>query len=134
MAKINDLSLAASCGNELQRICHERAAASGWWTNLETGTPYSPQDIRKMVPNKLMLTVSELAEAMEADRKGLKDSHLPHRDGVEVELADAAIRIFDLAGALGFDLGSALAEKLAYNAKREDHKLAARAGTNGKAY
>ena len=37
---------------------------------------------------------------------------------VEVELADAVIRIADLAGALGLDLGGAIAEKLEYNRNR----------------
>lgn len=52
----------------------------------------------------------------------------------EVELADAVIRIFDLAGAYGMDLGGAIAEKLAYNAHRADHKPEARAAAGGKAY
>ena len=43
---------------------------------------------------------SELSEALEADRKGLMDSHLPHRDGREVEFADLIIRVLDTACAL----------------------------------
>lgn len=42
------------------------------------------------------------AEAMEGERKGLMDDHLPHRPMAEVELADALIRLFDYAG--GFAL------------------------------
>ena len=49
-------------------------------------------------------------------------------------LADAVIRIFDLAGAYGMDLGGAIAEKLAFNQSRPDHKLAARMADGGKAY
>jgi hypothetical protein len=52
----------------------------------------------------------------------------------EVELADAAIRIFDLAGAMNFDIGGAIAEKLAFNASRADHKPEARKAQGGKAY
>ena len=63
-----------------------------------------------------------------------KDDHLPHRDMREVELADALIRIFDLAGAYDMDIGGALAEKMAYNARRPDHKPAARASAGGKTY
>ena len=82
----------------------------------------------------LMLMVSELAEAMEADRKGLVDDKLPHRIGLEVELADAAIRIFDTAGGEGLDVAGAMVEKLAFNAVRPDHKPENRAKDNGKKY
>jgi hypothetical protein len=51
---------------------------------------------------------------------------------IEVELADAVIRIADLAGALGLDLAGALIDKLAYNAKRPDHKVENRKAENGK--
>ena len=83
---------------------------------------------------KLMLVVSELAEAMEGDRKNLMDDKLPHRPMREVELADAIIRIFDLAGAYNMDLGGAVSEKLAFNAKRPDHKIENRMAEGGKAY
>jgi len=82
----------------------------------------------------LMLIVSEVAEAMEADRKGLMDDKLPHRSGLEVELADAVIRIFDLAGAKGLDIGNAIMEKILYNMSREDHKVENRMKAGGKKY
>lgn len=53
---------------------------------------------------------------------------------LEVELADAVIRIFDTAGGLGLDLPGALAEKLAYNARRQDHKPDARKAEGGKKF
>ena len=62
------------------------------------------------------------------------DDHLPHRKAVEVELADALIRIFDYAGDNDFDLGGALIEKLEYNKKREDHTHAARLAPGGKKF
>ena len=77
---------------------------------------------------------SELSEAMEAVRKSKMDDHLPHRLGVEVELADAVIRIMDYAGARGLDIGGAMAEKLAYNATRADHTAAARIADGGKRF
>lgn len=134
--KINDNKLAQSCGNELQRICHEAATLAGWWSCPKTGEPSTPEYIKaSLLPQKLLLIHSEISEACEADRKGLKDSHLPHRDGVEVELADAVIRCFDLAGALGYNLGDAIAEKMRYNAQRADHKMEARTESpNGKRY
>lgn len=121
-------------GLTIQTICHERAVTSGWWTDLKTDDLYSAQAIRDMVPTKLMLTVSELSEAMEAHRKNLMDDKLTDREGLEVELADALIRIYDLGGALGYDLGAAMAAKLQYNASRSDHTLAARKGAGGKTY
>lgn len=114
--------------------CHE--AAVNWWKNLDTGeltTSVYPEK-KVNVPEKLMLIVTELSEAMEADRKNLMDEHLPHRHGLEVELADALIRIADLAGGLGLDLAGAVAEKLEYNAKRADHKIENRKAAGGKAY
>jgi hypothetical protein len=44
------------------------------------------------------------------------------------------IRIADLAGALGLDLGGAIAEKLEFNATRPDHKPENRKLENGKKY
>lgn len=41
----------------------------------------------------------------------------------EVELADTILRICDLVGAVSYDLGGAIAEKLQYNAQRLDHEL-----------
>jgi NTP pyrophosphatase (non-canonical NTP hydrolase) len=81
-----------------------------------------------------MLIVSEVSEAMEGHRKNLPDDKLAHRPMVEVELADAVIRIFDLAGAKGYDIAGALVEKLQFNAKRADHKPENRAAEGGKAY
>ena len=107
---------------EWQQAVHENAKAHGF----HEGT--------LNVPEKLCLIHSEISEAMEGHRKGLPDDKLPHRPMIEVELADAIIRICDLAGALQLDLGGAIAEKLQYNATREDHKLENRTKDGGKAY
>ena len=121
----------ADAGYILQRECHGAASAAGWWT-AKDGTPV--QDNCYAFSNKLALIHSEISEAMEGDRKGLYDAHLPKRLMREVELADAVIRIFDLAGAYGMDLGAAIAEKMAYNLSRADHQPAARAAAGGKTY
>ena len=71
---------------------------------------------------------------MEGHRKSLMDDKLPHRPMLEVELADAVIRIFDMAGGLGLDVAGALVEKLAFNAQRADHKIENRQGEHGKKY
>lgn len=113
--------------NYLSELCHGLAIESGWWQEGDKENPLS-------IPSKLALVHSEVSEAMEAHRKDLNDDHLPNRKGFEVELADAVIRIMDLAGAYDLDLGGAIAEKLIYNTQREDHKLENRAKQNGKTY
>jgi NTP pyrophosphatase (non-canonical NTP hydrolase) len=125
----------ATAGKILQRICHDASIKAGWWSCPKTGERSSPEYIKaSLIPQKLLLIHTEISEATEADRTDSMDKHLPHRHGVEVELADAAIRIFDLAGALGFNLGDAIAEKMEFNARRADHKAEARSAKNGKRY
>lgn len=127
-------------GNALVRECHGASLAAGWWADLKTGHDFVTE-VRSgmrfgkaLVAEKLCLVHSEISEAMEGHRKGLMDDKLPHRSMIEVELADAVIRIADLAGALGLDLGGAIAEKMAFNAVRPDHKKENRAAEGGKAY
>lgn len=117
--------------NELCDEIHDRNVQAGWWTDLATGQ--SIVETRN-VGEMLCLVHSEISEAMEGHRKNLMDDKLPHRPMMEVELADALICIFDLAGAKKFDLGGAIAEKLAYNASRADHKPENRMKADGKKY
>lgn len=112
---------------ELVKICHGDAVKAGWYTAIHTGEP------KKLnVGERMALIHSEISEAFEAYRKNLMDDHLPDRKGIEVELADAVIRICDFAGAENLDLAGAIMEKLAYNRSRSDHKIENRLLENGK--
>lgn len=114
-------------GNLLTSACHNRSHNAGWWHDLNTG-----EKLRRNVPELLCLIHSEISEALEGFRKNLMDDKLKHRPMLEVELADAVIRIFDAAGGLGLDVAGAIADKMNYNATREDHKIENRKGEHGK--
>jgi NTP pyrophosphatase (non-canonical NTP hydrolase) len=91
--------------NELARLCETNARAHGFHT------PSSLTDIDGTLA-KLMLVVTEVAEAAEAVRRGDAE-HFPE------ELADILIRVFDLAGAMQLDLDAAVQAKMAKNVARE---------------
>lgn len=113
--------------NDAANQIHTAAKDKGFWdSERETGT-------------LLMLCVSELSEALEADRKDRvanlqtfekrQEYQLDHpfkecfekyiKDTFEDELADTVIRILDLCGARGIDLEKHINLKLKYNATRE---------------
>ena len=100
-----------------------------WWKEDENGELLPRND-----GELIALMHSELSEALEGIRKDKMDDHLPHRKAVEVELADAVIRILDYAGAHNLDIGGAIAEMLAYNVKRADHKIENRNKPGGKKF
>ena len=103
--------------NECAKDCHEAAVKGGWWHDSEG------RKKDRNVGELLCLIHSEISEAMEGARKGLMDTHLKHKSMMEVELADAIIRIFDLAESKNFNLGQTIYEKLEYNRSRADHKI-----------
>jgi NTP pyrophosphatase (non-canonical NTP hydrolase) len=90
------------------------------------------------IPEKLMLLVTEIAEAMEAYRKmELKflgvlqrnlienkpiiledDNSLKAHKNFQEELADTLIRLLDLTASLGIDIEAPIAEKMAVNELR----------------
>lgn len=143
--------------NELSADIHQANVEAGWWTDIKfdekiaslkalglseeqiegvtkaLGVTRSLIGIRN-IGEVLCLIHSEISEAMEGHRKNLMDDKLPHRKMVEVEVADALIRVFDLAGSMGMDLGGAIAEKRLFNAKRSDHKIENRLKDDGKKY
>lgn len=76
---------------ELQTKIHDQNKAVGWWDNPR---PFS---------TFVCLFHSELSEAMEGDRKGLMDDHLPKYPMFQVELADFVIRCLDWLGQAHYD-------------------------------
>lgn len=114
--------------NEMQKIVFHNTVKAGWWE-----LPTKQEEIEDLIIfSKLGLIHSEISEAFEGYRKDKMDNHLPNRKEVEVELADAIIRILDLAEALNLKVGSALLEKMLYNKTRADHKLENRQKEGGK--
>lgn len=126
---MRDNKLTRDCTRILIEACHEPAVAAGWWSDLETG-----KRKERNIGEMLCLIHSEISEAMEGARKNLMDDKIPHRPMLEVELADAIIRIMDMAGGLDLDIGGALVEKLDYNATRPDHKISNRKKKGGKTF
>lgn len=113
--------------NDYRDQCH--AANQKWWTDIYTGFPIS-----RNKGELLMLVVSEIAEAMEGERKDLMDDKIPSRKMAEVEIVDALIRLFDYAGGFGYDLQGAFEDKMKFNATRKDHSHEARKHEGGKKF
>ncbi len=96
-----------SAFKEVQRAVHANAVQKGFWhANSDVGC-------------KIALIHSELSEAIEYIRNGDgPDDKLPNRRGGEVELADAIIRIMDLAEYMRYDIAGALLAKHEFNRNR----------------
>lgn len=116
--------------NVLNKLCEAvHRANQRWWHDPATGA-----SVQRNVGEMLALVHSEISEALEGDRKNLMDDKLPDIDMFTVELADAVIRIFDIAGAHCPRFGEAFVRKMAYNAVRVDHTNEARLAEGGKKY
>lgn len=81
--------------NDRAKIVHQ--ANIKWWEDIDTGAP-----IKRNKWELLALAVSEVAECLEGERKGLMDDKLPHRKMAEVEMADTYIRLLDVSA--GFNI------------------------------
>ena len=92
-----------------------------WQTSENHGFHNGEENLS--VPVKLMLIVSEAAEALEEYRASkpvsYRNATKPDKpEGIAAELADIIIRVGDLAEILGFDLQEAVFEKMNYNDSR----------------
>ena len=100
--------------NSLIALCHGLAVEGGWWNDPTTGSQRDRND-----GELICLMHSELSEALEADRKNItSDDKIPDFTGVEAELADTIIRIFDFAGFHQLRLAEALVAKMHVNLER----------------
>lgn len=122
----HDDSVVHAC-RVLTNACFEVNENAGWHHDIETGD-------RKIAGygDYIALIHSELSESFEAYRKRLNDDHLPDYPGQWVEIADALIRVFDMLGVFGVDVGEIVKRKLAYNQSRADHKPENRRKDGGK--
>jgi NTP pyrophosphatase (non-canonical NTP hydrolase) len=98
--------------SQLCKIVHENAVLKGFHKEDVTA---------QAISSKMMLLVTECAEAIEDVRSGAINESIDSTGkplGLPSELADIAIRLFDLAEWLEIDLEGAIERKIAYNAKR----------------
>lgn len=103
--------------NDFQKECYQVASEHGFWAGM------SSYPIGLIIGQKLALIHSEVSEALEELRKNQLFSLIYYREdgkpeGFRFELADAVIRIFDLAEWCGVDMESAMREKMEFNKTR----------------
>jgi NTP pyrophosphatase (non-canonical NTP hydrolase) len=104
--------------NLMQDAVHTTATKSEFWHHgVGENAHYNPAEHNKS--EKIMLMVSELAEAQDGLRHGNPASDkIPVYSNVEEELADCVIRIMDFAAAYDFDVAGAIIAKNEMNKSR----------------
>ncbi len=93
--------------NKFSQDAHGTAVSKGWYDQQREG------------PELLALIHSEVSECLEALRKGdPPDRYCPEHGNAVIELADVFIRVADMAGFYGWDLGNAVEAKMEFNKTR----------------
>lgn len=90
--------------NDLAASAHSNACRKGFWDDINISDP-------RHVLSLLALITTETSEAVEAIRKD-------DRGNFAEELADILIRVFDVAGGMGINLGAGVIAKMAKNEAR----------------
>ncbi len=111
--------------SEWQRVIHDWAVSKGWWSDAFGAQGHGTlswsqnQHHRGVACEKLLLIHSEVSEAAEEIRNADLPKPLTDKpEGFGVELADVAIRLFDLCEVCGIDLEQEIANKMIYNRSR----------------
>ncbi len=109
--------------SEMVITAFNTARSKGWWPQFDESGGNAPcEPLASLnVPEKLMLIVTEVAEAMEDYREGKMTETVSEKGkpgGFSSEMADVVIRVADLCGALGIDLEGAIERKMKFNATR----------------
>ena len=110
---------------EMQRDVHRTADSKGWWDDRKkieqsAGSIGLQESAETQVSIAcLALVMTECAEAIEALRHGNPpDDKIPLHNGAVAEMADAVIRLMDLAECRGWRLAEAISDKAKMNKGR----------------
>ena len=100
--------------NEISSLVHKTAVAHGWWDGDD-----------RNFGELIALMHSELSEALEEWRSGhalieiyYNDDNSAKPEGIPIEFADLAIRLFDTCEHYGIDLEAAIVIKAEFNEYR----------------